>query len=67
MPSDEEIRRIRQLIRRIEDDLTRLDEPDRRQIQHAVEVVRATRQPVHLDMPAIQPRSRILRSEGSHD
>jgi integrase len=55
MPSDEEIRRIRQLIRRIEDDLTRLDEPDQRRIQHAVEVVRATRQTVHLGMPAIQP------------
>lgn len=55
MPSDEEIRRIRQLIRRIEDDLARLDEPDQRQIQHAVEVVRATRQTVHLGMPPVRP------------
>lgn len=55
MPSDEEIRRIRQLIRRIEDDLARLDEPDQRQIQHAIEVIRATRQTVHLGMPAIRP------------
>lgn len=54
-PSDEEIRRIRQLIRRIEDDLARLDEPDQRRIQHAIEVIRATRQTVHLGMPAIRP------------
>lgn len=55
MPSDEEIRRIRRLIRRIEDDLARLDEPDQRQIQHAVQVVRATRQTTHLGMPPVRP------------
>jgi hypothetical protein len=55
MPSDEEIRRIRQLIRRIEDDLAQLDEPDQRQIQHAVQVVRATRQITHLGMPPVRP------------
>lgn len=57
MPSDEEIQRIRQLIRRIEDDLTHLDEADQQQIRRAVEAVRATRQTVHLDMPTVRPPS----------
>lgn len=57
MPSDEEIQRIRQLIRRIEDDLAQLDQTDQQHIRQAVEVIRATRQNVHLGMPAIPPPS----------
>ena len=55
MPSDEEITRLRQLIRRAEHDLDQLGEADRRQITQAVEVVRATRRTVHLGIPGIRP------------
>jgi hypothetical protein len=55
MPSDEEITRLRQLIRRAEHDLSQLGEADRRQVAQAVDAVRATRRAVHLGMPAIRP------------
>jgi rRNA maturation endonuclease Nob1 len=55
MPSNEEITRLRQLIRRAERDLSQLSEADRRQIAQAVDTVRATRRAVHLGMPAIRP------------
>lgn len=55
MPSDEEITRLRQLIRRAEHDLGQLEEADRRQITQAVEVVRATRRTVHMGTPGICP------------
>lgn len=64
MPSDEEITRLRQLIRRAEQDLDHLDEADRRQINQAVEVVRATRRSVHLGMPSIRPPMPDLLMEG---
>jgi hypothetical protein len=54
-PSDEEITRLRQLIRRPGHDLSQLGEADRRQIIQAVQVVRAARRTVHLGMPAIRP------------
>jgi integrase len=63
-PSDEEITRLRQLIRRAEYDLSQLDEASRRQITQAVEVVRATRRTVHLGMPAIRPLSPAPQQEG---
>jgi hypothetical protein len=52
MPSDAEITRLRQLIRRVEHDLNALDDNDRRQIEEAVRIVRRTRQTVHLGLPA---------------
>jgi integrase len=52
MPSDAEINRLRQLIRRVEHDLDALDENERQQIDEAVRVVRRTRQTVHLGLPA---------------
>jgi integrase len=55
MPSDEEITRLRQLIRRAEHDLSQLGEAGRRQVAQAVDAVRATRRAVHLGMPAIRP------------
>lgn len=55
MPSEAEVTRLRQLIRRVEDDLTNLSEEDRQQIEEAVRIVRRTRQAVHLGMPAIAP------------
>lgn len=51
MPSETEIARLRQLIRRVEHDLDALDENERRQIDKAVRVVRRTRQTVHLGLP----------------
>jgi integrase len=55
MPSDEEISRVRALIRLVETDLEQLGEEERRQIDEACRVVRATRQTVHLGMPTIRP------------
>jgi integrase len=55
MPSDEEISRVRQLIRRIETDLEHLSDQDRQQIDEACRIVRATRQTVHLGMPTVRP------------
>ncbi len=55
MPSEAEITRLRQLIRRAEADLDQLSDSDRRQITQAIETVRATRRSVHLGMPAIRP------------
>ena len=51
MPSEAEITRLRQLIRRVEHDLDALDDNDRRQIEEAVRIVRRTRQTVHLGLP----------------
>jgi Phage integrase family len=51
MPSQAEITRLRQLIRRVEHDLDVLDDNDRQQIEEAVRVVRSTRQTVHLGLP----------------
>jgi hypothetical protein len=53
MPSDTEITRLRQLIRRIEDDLHTLDERDRQRIDDAIRVVRNVRRTVHLGVPTI--------------
>ena len=64
LPSDEEITRLRQLIRRAEGDLDRLEEADRRQIIQAIEVVRVTRRTVHLGMPAIRPLPPAPLQEG---
>jgi hypothetical protein len=55
MPSDEEITRLRQLIRRAGHDLSQLGEADRRQVTQAVDAVRAIRRPVHLGMPRHPP------------
>jgi hypothetical protein len=64
MPSDEEITRLRQLIRRAEHDLDQLGEADRRQITQAVEAVRATRRTIHLGIPDIRPPLPDLPREG---
>jgi integrase len=58
MPSDAEITRLRQLIRRIEDDLHTLDEHDRQQIDEAIRVVRGVRRTVHLGVPTITAADR---------
>ena len=63
MPSEAEITRLRQLIRRVEHDLDALDEADRRQIEHAVAIVRAhppdrAPRPAHHRSPALDPHRR---------
>ena len=60
MPSEEEITRLRQLIRRAEADLGQLSDADRNQITQAVNIVRAMRRSVHLGMPAIGPGATSL-------
>jgi integrase len=55
MPSDQEISRVRALIRRAETDLEQLSDEERQQIDEACRIVRATRQTVHLGMPTIRP------------
>jgi hypothetical protein len=55
MPSEDEITRLRQLIRRVEHDLDSLTDGDRQQIEEAVRVVRRTRQTVHLGLPRTTP------------
>jgi hypothetical protein len=54
-PSDEEISKLRALIRRIEADLDELTDEDQEQIAEAVAVIRKTRQVVNPGMPAIKP------------
>ncbi|MFI6689889.1 tyrosine-type recombinase/integrase [Streptomyces sp. NPDC050485] len=57
MPSDEEITRVRRLIRRVKTDLDDLLPEERAQFEDAVAVVRRGRRPVLLGMPQIrQPR-----------
>jgi rRNA maturation endonuclease Nob1 len=55
MPSDEEISRVRALIRKAETDLEQLSDEERRLVEEAIQVVRRTRQVVHLGMPTIRP------------
>ena len=55
LPSETEITRLRQLIRRVEHDLDALDDNDRAQIEEAVRIVRHTRRTVHLGLPTIRP------------
>jgi hypothetical protein len=63
MPSEEEITRLRTLIRRVEQDLDNLNDEDRQQIADAVRIVRRTRQTVHLGIPSITPPSIDIRLE----
>ena len=60
MPSEQEITRLRQLIRRAEGDLDQLSDADRNQITQAIDTVRAMRRNVHLGMPAIRPGATSL-------
>ncbi|WP_331754285.1 hypothetical protein OHA19_40960 (plasmid) [Streptomyces sp. NBC_00012] len=64
-PSDEEITRVRHLIRRVRGDLDELTDEDRAQIREAVAVVRRTRRVVSLGMLRIAPNLSKLRPERS--
>ncbi|MFE1315478.1 tyrosine-type recombinase/integrase [Streptomyces sp. NPDC058755] len=63
MPSDEEIRRVRRLIKRVKDGLDDLDDNQRAEIEEAVAVVRRGRQSVLLGMPRVRQPLPDLRPE----
>ncbi|MFG2631183.1 transposase [Streptomyces sp. NPDC048473] len=68
MPSDEEITRVRRLVKRVRDDLDDLTDEDRTQIKDAVTVVRRTRQIVSLGLPRVRQDLPDLRPERpAHD
>ncbi|MFG2515500.1 tyrosine-type recombinase/integrase [Streptomyces sp. NPDC048584] len=54
MPSDEEITRVRRLVRRVREDLDGLTDEDRTQIEQAVGLVHNSRHVVSLGMPKIR-------------
>ena len=62
MPSDEEITRVRRLIRRVKEDLDGLSAEDRDQVDEAIAVVRKNRA-VHLGMPRIRQPLPDIRPE----
>ncbi|MFF4749669.1 hypothetical protein ACWD5R_03295 [Streptomyces sp. NPDC002514] len=62
MPSDEEIDRVRRLIRRVTEDLGSLTEQERGEIEEAVATVRKTRQGF-LGMPKIRQPLPDVRPE----
>lgn len=59
-PRDEEIHQLRQLIRRVEDDVAELSGTDQAQIAEAVSVIRRTRQVVNLGLPSTKPPEQEL-------
>ncbi|MDT0427119.1 hypothetical protein ACFT08_00705 [Streptomyces rochei] len=63
MPSDEEITRVRRLVRRLKEDLDDLTDDDRLKIQEAVTLVRRSRQVVSLGMPRIRQPLPDIRPE----
>ncbi|OIJ99798.1 transposase [Streptomyces colonosanans] len=63
MPSDEEIRRVRRLIKRVKDGLDDLDASQRAEVEEAVSVVRRGRQSVLLGMPRVRQPLPDLRPE----
>ncbi|MGW0916764.1 tyrosine-type recombinase/integrase [Streptomyces sp. NPDC002784] len=62
MPSDEEITRVRRLIRRVKEDLDGLSAEDRDQVDKAIAVVRKNRA-VHLGMPRVRQPLPDIRPE----
>ncbi|MFK8844984.1 transposase [Streptomyces sp. Ac-502] len=64
MPSDNEITRVRRLVKRVREELNDLTHEDRAQIQQAVTVVRRTRASVvSLGMPKVRQPVPDLRLE----
>jgi len=57
-PSSQEIDRLRQLIRRVEDELDHLTPDDQQRIRDAITVIRNARQTVSLGMPSIRSTAR---------
>ncbi|MEU1516792.1 site-specific integrase [Streptomyces sp. NPDC005811] len=63
MPSDEEISRVRRLIKRVKDGMDDLDASQRAEVEEAVSVVRRGRQSVLLGMPRVRQPLPDLRPE----
>ncbi|MFG2630915.1 transposase [Streptomyces sp. NPDC048473] len=61
-PSEEEISRLRRLIRRVESDLDNLTDEEREEIRQATSVLRRSRT-VQLGMPTLRPAAGGLRLE----
>ncbi|MEV6210745.1 transposase [Kitasatospora sp. NPDC051914] len=59
-PSEEEIARLRSLIRRVETDLNALTPEDREEIRQATAVLRKSRT-AQLGMPAVRPTANGIR------
>jgi hypothetical protein len=57
-PSSQEIDRLRQLIRRVEDELDHLTPDDQQRIRDAITVIRNARQTVSLGMPSTRSTAR---------
>ncbi|WP_432137176.1 tyrosine-type recombinase/integrase [Streptomyces sp. bgisy154] len=62
MPSEEEIRRVRRLVRRVTEDLDQLTDAERAEIQQAAAIVRKNRQGF-LGMPRVRQPQPDLRPE----
>ncbi|MEN8650625.1 hypothetical protein ABCR94_30025 [Streptomyces sp. 21So2-11] len=65
MPSDEEITRVRRLIKRVKEQLGELTEEDKMQIEEAVTVLRRSRRVISLGMPRVRPELPDYRGGGS--
>lgn len=63
MPSDEEISRVRRLIKRVKDGMDDLDASQRTEVEEAVSVVRRGRQSLLLGMPRVRQPLPDLRPE----
>jgi hypothetical protein len=63
LPSEEEIRRVKDLIHRVKDHLDDLTADERAEIDQAVASVRRGRQAVSLGMPRVRPAESELRLE----
>ena len=63
MPSEEEIRRVKELIHRVKQHLADLTDDERAEIDQAIAVVRRTRQLVSLGMPRVRAPQPDLRLE----
>jgi integrase len=63
LPSEEEIRRVKDLIHRVKDHLDDLTADERAEIDQAVATVRRGRQAVSLGMPRVRPAESELRLE----
>jgi hypothetical protein len=63
IPSEEEIRRVKDLIHRVNHHLDELTAQERAEVEEAIAVLRRTRQVVRLGMPGVRTPAPDLRLE----
>lgn len=63
LPSEEEITRVKHLIARVGDDLDRLTDTERNELEEAITLVRRSRRVVPLGMPHVRQPAPTLRLE----